>query len=156
MARVRLIRDQQWWPEISLGAYSKMGTPNFDSHNLYAAASKTLPIDEKGFFRSITFQGGFRESWLKEPERNTNRFYGGAEVELPAHFYLIGELTEFSHRKDEFTPWAVGVQWRGRRFRLLAALVQSGDDNPPSIYLGLGGGLGAEPVRTPGGTGARP
>ena len=111
--------------------------------------SKTVPIDEKGFVKTVTFQGGFRESWIEAPDRNTNRFYGGVEVQLPHNIYLIGEVTQFSHRKDEFTPWAAGIQWRGRRFGLTAAIVQSGDDDPPSIYLGIGGGLGAEPVRTP-------
>jgi hypothetical protein len=149
MARIRLVRDREWWPEISLGAYSKMGTDNFDSSNVYLAVSKTVPIDEKGCLKTVTFQGGFRESWLQAPDRNTNRFYGGVEVQLPHNFYLIGEVTQFAKRKDEFTPWAAGVQWRGKRFGLTAAIVQSGDDNPPSIYLGVGGGLGAEPVRTP-------
>jgi hypothetical protein len=156
MARIRLVRDLRCWPEISLGAYSKMGTDHFDSSNVFLAASKTLPIDEKGFLKTITFQGGFRESWLQAPDRNTNRFYGGIEVQLPHNFYLIGEITQFSKRADQFTPWAAGVQWRGRRFGLTAAIVQSGDDDPPSIYLGLGGGLGAEPVRTPTRPGATP
>lgn len=156
MARIRLLRDRQCWPEISLGAYSKMGTDNFDSSNVYLAVSKTVPIDEKGFVKTVTFQGGFRESWLQGSDRNTNRFYGGLEVQLPHNFYLIGEVTQFAKRKDEFTPWAAGIQWRGRRFGFTAAMVQSGDDDPPSIYLGVGGGLGAEPVRTPTRPSSRP
>ena len=149
MARVRLVRDREWWPEVSLGAYSKFGTDNFDSSNAFVALSKTVPIDEKGFLKTVTFQGGFRESWLEAPDRNTNRFYGGVEVQLPHNFYLIGEVTQFARRKDEFTPWAAGIQWRGSRFGVTAAIVQSGDDDPPSIYLGIGGGLGPEPVRAP-------
>lgn len=149
MARVRLVRDKGPWPEISLGGYAKMGTDAFDSKNVFVAASKTVPIDEKGFLKTITFQGGFRESWLEAPDRNTNRFYGGVEVQLPCNLYLVGEVSQFARRKDEFTPWAAGVQWRGKRWGLSAAIVQSGDDDPPSIYLGIGGGLGAEPVRTP-------
>lgn len=148
MARVRLVRDREYWPEISVGAYSKWGTDNFDSANLFLAASKTVPVDEKGFLKTVTFQGGFRESWLVAPDRNTNRFYGGVEVQLPHNFYLIGEVTQFAKEKDQFTPWAAGIQWRGKRFGLTAAFVQSGDDDPPSIYLGIGGGLGPEPVRT--------
>jgi hypothetical protein len=149
MARIRLVRDREYWPEISLGAYSKMGTDNFDSSNVYLAVSKTVPIDEKGYLKTVTFQGGFRESWLQAPDRNTNRFYGGIEVQLPHNFYLIGEVTQFAKEKDQFTPWAAGIQWRGKRFGCTAAIVQSGDDNTPSIYLGIGGGLGPEPVRTP-------
>lgn len=149
MARIRLMRDRGSWPEISLGGYAKMGTDTFDSKNIFIAASKTVPIDEKGVVKTITFQGGFRESWLEAPDRNTNRFYGGVEVRLPYDLYLVGEVSQFARRKDEFTPWAVGIQWRGKRVGLSAAIVQSGDDDPPSIYLGIGGGLGAEPVRTP-------
>lgn len=148
MARIRLLRDRESWPEISLGAYSKWGTDNFDSSNVYLAVSKTVPIDEKGFFKTVTFHGGFRESWLEAPDRNTNRFYGGVEVQLPCNLYLVGEVTQFARRKDEFTPWAAGIQWRGRVFGLTAAIAQTGDDDPPSIFLGIGGGLGPEPVRT--------
>jgi hypothetical protein len=149
MARVRLRRDVGSWPEVSLGGYAKFGTDAFDSKNVFIAASKTVPIDEKGFLKTITFQGGFRESWLEAPDRNTNRFYGGIEVQLPCNFYAVGEVTQFASRKDKYTPWAAGLQWRGKKFGLSAAIVQSGDDKPPSIYLGIGGGLGAEPVRIP-------
>lgn len=149
MARVRLRRDVGIWPEVSLGGYAKFGTDAFDSKNVFIAASKTVPINEKGFLKTITFQGGFRESWLEAPDRNTNRFYGGIEVQLPYNLYAVGEVTQFASRKDQFTPWAAGLQWRGKKFGLSAAIVQSGDDKPPSIYLGIGGGLGAEPVRVP-------
>jgi hypothetical protein len=149
MIRVRLFRDRSCWPEVSVGAYAKWGTDQLDSSNVYLAASKTFPIDENGFLKTVTFQGGFRESWLEAPDRNTNRFYGGVEVQLPHDFYLIGEVSQFARRKDEFTPWAGGIQWRGRRFGVTAAIVQSGDDRPWSIYLGIGSGLGVEPVRIP-------
>ena len=149
MVRVRLRRDVGMWPEVSLGGYAKFGTDAFDSKNVFIAASKTVPIAEKGFLKTITFQGGFRESWLEAPDRNTNRFYGGIEVQLPCNLYAVGEVTQFASRKDEFTPWAAGIQWRGKKFGLSAAIVQSGDDKPPSIYLGIGGGLGVEPVRIP-------
>ncbi len=156
MARIRLMRDRNSWPEISIGGYAKMGTDTFDSKNIFLVASKTIPIDEKGFLKTVTFQGGFRESWLEAPDRNTNRFYGGVEVQLPCNLYLVGEVSQFARRKDEFTPWAAGIQWRGKKLGLSAAIVQSGDDDPPSIYLGIGGGLGAEPVRTSSGPPTRP
>jgi hypothetical protein len=149
MARIRLLRDRESWPEISIGGYSKWGTDTLDSSNAFVALSKTVPIDEKGFLKTVTFQGGFRESWLEAPDRNTNRFYGGLEVQLPHNFYLIGEVTQFSKREDRSTPWAAGIQWRGKLFGLSAAIARSGSDDRPSIYLGIGGGLGAEPVRTP-------
>ena len=149
MIRVRLLRDRSCWPEVSVGAYAKWGTDQLDSSNVYLAAAKTFPIDESGFLKTVTFQGGFRESWLEAPDRNTNRFYGGLEVQLPHDFYLVGEVTQFARRKDDFTPWAGGIQWRVKRFGVTAAIVQSGDDRPWSIYLGIGSGLGVEPVRIP-------
>jgi len=149
MARVRLHRDVGGWPELSVGGYAKWGTDALDYSSVFVGASKTLPIDERGFLKTVTFQAGFRETWLEAPDRNTSRFYGGMEVQLPGNFYLVGEVTQFASRKDEFMPWAAGIQWRGKKFGLSAAIVQSGDDDPPSIYLGIGGGLGAEPVRTP-------
>lgn len=107
--------DSDFWEDLLDFIETTMGTENFDSKNVFLGASKTFPIDEKGFVKTVTFQGGFRESWIEAPDRNTNRFYGGVEVQLPHDIYLIGEVTQFSHRKDQFTPWAAGIQWRGRR-----------------------------------------
>jgi hypothetical protein len=156
MVRLRVLRDTEWRPEVSIGGYSKFGTPALDSCNVFLAASKTIPISQTGIIRSLTAQGGFREGWLRSPERTTNRFYGGLELQLPYNLYVVGEVTQFASKQDKYVPWAVGLQWRGKRFGLSAALVQGGDDSPPSIMLGIGGGLGAEPARAPTRPGPRP
>jgi hypothetical protein len=156
MARIRLLRDREWWPELSVGGYVKWGSPFFNNANAFVAISKTIPIDEKGFLKTVTFQGGFREAWLDEPAAvsNVNRVYGGLEVQLPWRLFLIGEVTQ---RDDQLPvppdllreiPWAAGIQWRGHNFGCSLAALQNGGESRPGIYFGVAGGLGAEPVRT--------
>jgi hypothetical protein len=162
MARIRLLRDREWWPELSLGGYVKWGSPVFNSANAFVAISKTIPIDEKGFLKTVTFQGGFREAWLDEPApvSNVNRVYGGLEVQLPWRLFLIGEVTQRNDQVDfenrgiaaaphtRHIPYAVGIQWRGSHFGCSLAALQNGVESRPGIYFGVAGGLGAEPVRT--------
>jgi hypothetical protein len=156
MARIRLLRDREWWPELSVGGYVKWGSPAFNNANAFVAISKTIPIDEKGFLKTVTFQGGFREAWLDEgepprpPVSNVNRVYGGLEVQLPWRLFLIGEVTQrapVAQRPREI-PWAAGIQLRGRNFGCSLAALQNGGESRPGIYFGVAGGLGAEPVRT--------
>jgi hypothetical protein len=156
MARIRLLRDREWWPELSVGCYVKWGSPAFNNANAFVAISKTIPIDEKGFLKTVTFQGGFREAWLDEgepprpPVSNANRVYGGLEVQLPWRLFLIGEVTQrapVAQRPREI-PYAAGIQWRGRNFGCSLAALQNGGESRPGIYFGVAGGLGAEPVRT--------
>jgi hypothetical protein len=134
----------------------KWGSPAFNNANAFVAISKTIPIDEKGFLKTVTFQGGFREAWLDEPAAvsNVNRVYGGLEVQLPWRLFLIGEVTQ---RDDQLPvppdllreiPWAAGIQWRGHNFGCSLAALQNGGESRPGIYFGVAGGLGAEPVRT--------
>ncbi len=158
MARLRLLRDREWWPEVSVGGYLKWGSPSFNSGNVFVAVSKTIPIDEKGFLKTVTFHVGFREAWLDAvaPVSNVSRAYGGIEVQLPRDFYLIGEVTQRDDRVNRHVPWAAGIQWRGRSFGCSLALLQNGGEDRPGIYFGVGGGLGPEPVRTPTGPAPRP
>jgi hypothetical protein len=160
MARIRLLRDREWWPELSVGGYVKWGSPAFNNANAFVAISKTIPIDEKGFLKTVTFQGGFREAWLDEgepprpPVSNVNRVYGGLEVQLPWRLFLIGEVTQ----RDDRLPvppdslreiqWAAGIQLRERNLGCSLAALQNGGESRPGIYFGVAGGLGAEPVRT--------
>lgn len=155
MVRLRLLRDRDWWPELSIGSYTKWGTSFLNSVNAFVAASKTVPIDENGPLKTITFQAGFREAWYDDvsPVSNSNRFYGGVEVQLPAHFFLVGEATQRDDRLDSRSvPWAAGIQWRWRYFGCSLAALQAGSEDRPGVYFGVGGGIGAEPVRSSAGT----
>ena len=161
MARIRLLRDREWWPELSVGTYVKLGTPANVSNgeNAFVDVSKTIPICEQGFLKTVTFQAGFREAWLDDeaPVSSISRAYGGIEVQLPYHFYAVAEITQRDNRIDHRVPWAAGLQWRGRNFGCTIAALQNGSEDGPGFYFGVGGGLGAEPVRTSTGVpGARP
>ena len=165
--RIRLLRDlsDEWWPEVSIGTYFHLGTPGgpfntLNGYNVFLAASKTVPICEHGFLKSITIQGGFRTQFLTSDaadakgESTSERGYGGIEVQLPWHFYAIGEVTSHDGRLDHdlngnaHFPWAAGLQWRGQNFGCSIAALQNGGENGPGFYFGVAGGLGAEPVRT--------
>ncbi|MGI9114092.1 MAG: hypothetical protein DLM52_05830 [Chthoniobacterales bacterium] len=152
MARIRLLRDHDWWPELSIGAYIREGTPAniFNGENAFIAASKRFPIANNALLKSVTLQGGFREAWLHDeaPVSNINRFYGGVEVELPHNFYMIGEISQRDDRVESKVPWAAGIQWRGKHFGCSIAAVQLDGETGPGFYFGVGGGLGAEPVRS--------
>jgi len=165
--RIRLLRDlsNEWWPEVSIGTYFHLGTPGgpfntSNGYNVFLAASKTVPICEHGFLKSITIQGGFRTQFLQSEaadavgESTSERGYGGIEVQLPWHFYAIGEVTSHDGHLDHdlhgnaHFPWAAGLQWRGSNFACSIAALQNGGENGPGFYFGVAGGLGAEPVRT--------
>jgi hypothetical protein len=167
--RIRLLRDlsDKWWPEVSIGTYFHLGTPGgplntLNGYNAFVAASKTVPICERGFLKTITFQGGFRTQWLTSDaadavgESTSERGYGGLEVQLPCHIYLIGEIISRDNDLDNHIPWAAGLQWRGRNFGCTIAALQNGSEPSPGFYFGVGGGLGAEPVRTTTTTGGVP
>jgi hypothetical protein len=47
MIRVRLLRDQEWWPQLSIGAYGKYGTHALNQTTVFLAAYKRIPIDEE-------------------------------------------------------------------------------------------------------------
>jgi hypothetical protein len=165
-ARIRLLRDlsDKWWPEVSIGTYFHLGTPHIsplstlNGYNAFLAASKTIPICEHGFLKTITFQGGFRNQWLTTDivhESTSQRGYGGIEVQLPWNIYVIGEITSRDDELDNTLdnhhnrfPWAAGLQWRGRNFGCSIAALQNGVEDGPGFYFGVAGGLGAEPVRT--------
>lgn len=165
--RIRLLRDRvdKWWPEVSVGTYWHLGTPSgplatLNGYNVFVAASKTVPINERGVLKSITFQGGFRTQFLSDAasdavgESTSERGYGGIEIKLPWNFYAVAEVTSHdTHLDHDFNgnahvPWAAGLQWRGRNFGCTIAALQNGIENGPGFYFGVGGGLGSEPVRT--------
>ena len=145
--RIRLLRDlsNEWWPEVSIGTYFHLGTPGgplntSNGYNVFLAASKTVPICEHGFLKSITIQGGFCTQFLQSDaadavgESTSERGYGGIEVQLPWHFYAIGEVTSHDGHLDHdlhgnaHFPWAAGLQWRGDDFGCSIAALQNGGE----------------------------
>lgn len=144
MARVRLLRDQEWWPEISVGGYVKWGTNVLNSSTAFIAASKRVPIDPDGFFKSVVIQTGFRHTWFDQPQgrfrtEDSRRAYGGLELELPYRFYVIGEWTQKDNDIDRRTPISYGLQCRLPGVALTCALLQDGGQHERiGIYSGIG------------------
>ena len=144
LLRIRLLRDQQWWPELSVGGYLRWGTNAQDAGTIFVAASKRIPIDPEGFFKSITVQSGFRETWFDQDQgvnrvRDSARGYGGVELQLPYRIYLIGEYTQKNNDFDRRQPWAAGFQCRLPGVELTCAALQDGGQHERfGIYSGIG------------------
>src|SRR4051794_30387757 len=116
-ARVRLLKDQGWVPEVSIGGmYTDGGAEGdlFAKKEAVLMASKLFPIDEDGTLRSLRLHLGAR--YLSRTEapipQDESYVYGGLELELPYSFYIIGELSSsnLNQRGDEDLPYAVGIQ----------------------------------------------
>ena len=67
MIRIRLLRDKSWWPQVSVGAYAKLGNEKLNQGSVYIAAYKRIPIMEDGFLKSLGFHAGYRHSWFTTP-----------------------------------------------------------------------------------------
>jgi hypothetical protein len=135
MVRVRLLKDQNWQPEVSVGGVFLFGDAN--KYTVYVAASKGLKISDTGFIRSVRGHVGVRNSVIEDGADGHFGFIGG-EVELPKHVFLVAEA---ANRSEGFTktPWAVGIQVRhpdGFGFSL--ALAQWENFTNPGVYVGVG------------------
>ena len=144
MIRARLLKGDEWWPEVSVGGYMKWGTNALNQGTLFVAASKRIEIDPDGFFKSIVIQTGARQTWYDKPQgrgavRDSGRFYGGLELELPYRFYVIGEVTQKDNDFDRRMPFAYGVQCRLPGVNLtFAALQDGGQHERIGLYSGVG------------------
>ncbi len=138
--RVRLLKDEEIIPELSVGFISRNGNDALYKQTLFVAASKRIPIDEDGFLRGVRVHLGFRQIWQDEDvnEKDGSIVYVGGEIDLPLDLHIVSEV---SSRDDLFNhhPWSIGVQWRpNNRFGLSFAGVQSGNDDRLSLYIGVG------------------
>jgi hypothetical protein len=141
LVRIRLLRDQEWWPQLSIGYYGRYGVRASDYSAIFIAAYKRLPFDEDGFFglRANWFHGGFRER-----EDHTVNFYAGAELQLPWRVYLVGEIGTRGYTPegdDDHTPFAFGAQWRLGMVNITFAGIQPGNLNDVSLFYGVGSAL---------------
>jgi len=143
LIRVRLLRDQEWWPQISVGAYGKYGTNALQQSTVFLAAYKRLPLDEDGFFKSLGFHAGIRQTWFHDDfaEDDSLNIYGGAELQLPYRLYLVGEVGTKGNTpagRDPRTPYAFGAQWRLGMVNISFAGIQNGTTEKTSLYYGVG------------------
>ncbi len=146
MVRIRLLKDESWWPQLSIGGYGKYGTNFLQQTTAFAAAYKRLPIDEDGFLKSIGFHLGGRVSWFHDDAAESNSVdgYFGGEIQLPARLYLVGEIStrgKSSTGNFKRIPYSFGVQWRLKAVNLSVAMIQRGNDKELGIYSGVGFGF---------------
>jgi len=139
--RVRLLRDEDGHPEVSMGAMTFEGDSQLVNRTWYAAAFKRFPIARDGLFRSVGAHGGFRMLW-QDGDFNTdgqgNIVYGGGELELPKHIFLVSEV---SNTDDVYNriPFSFGIQVRSSNgANLSLAGMQNGSESRTGYYIGVG------------------
>ncbi len=138
MARILILKDEQWWPEFSIGGYASIGHDSLDKATIFGAAYKRFVIQPKGFLRSIGFHTGVRQLW-QDSDASAQRSavdlvgYFGGEIELPNHLYLVSEV---GTKEDDarFVPFSVGAQLRlPQGYGLSLAALQPGDQRTVAL-----------------------
>ena len=135
-ARVRLLKDEGWVPQFSIGGYTRFGDDPTETKGIFGAFYKRLPIDEDGFVKSIGFHAGVRQNWLEGPD--PFHVYGGVEIQLPYRFYLVGEVASRDSDVDTEVPYSFGIQWRAGGINISVAGVQPGNLDEPGFFFGIG------------------
>ena len=151
-ARVRVLKDQGLIPEVSVGGMFFEGNEMLDRRTLFTALSKRLAISDTGFFRGFRLHVGGRYYWQKDhselgfkswtalAQRGDSAAVGylGAELELPKHLFLIGEI-QSRDTGDQRQPFSVGLQFRHPEgFGLSVALLRPGLQEGMTAYIGIG------------------
>ena len=140
MARLRLMQDTAYLPEVSIGYYGKFGDDAVEQQAAFLALYKRIPIgNESGFVRSFGIHGGVRNVWDNPDDDETFRAYGGLEMQLPLRLYLVGEVSTDDNAIT--TPYAYGVQWRLGGINISVAGVQNGNLADDAFYFGVGSAL---------------
>ena len=134
--RARIAQDDgEWVPELSLGAYSRFGD-DLDKLGAYAAAFRRFELSDDGAVRSIGTHAGVKYVDIDNVDGDTS-VYGGLELEMPNHLYLVGEVATESDLESK-TPYSFGLQWRAYGINISLAGIQNGGVDDPSFYFGIG------------------
>jgi hypothetical protein len=128
------------------------GNQLLDRRTLFLAMSKRVEISETGPIRGLRFHLGGRTFWqntsagttappwvsYRQRENNSSVGYIGAEIELPKHLYLVGEL-QSRESGDQRQPFSLGMQFRHPEgFGLSVALLRPGLQEGMTAYIGVG------------------
>ena len=142
-ARVRLLKQEGFLPELSVGGYIFLGDE--EKYNAYLALFKSVKLSDDGVLRSVGFHAGVRGTWIEDgplaPDQSDSPVgYFGLEVELPLRIYLVGEVSTNDDDLGGDTPYAFGVQWRLGGINISAALTDPGLPfvDEPSFFFGIG------------------
>src|SRR5262249_21848687 len=137
--RLRIIKDERWWPEFSVGGIVREGNKHLRRETIFLAGSKGFPIASE-LLREVRLHAGFRQFWQARDVNpgDASIVYAGGELALPKYLFALAEI---SNRSDAFphTPFAFGLQARipeGYGFSL--AGIQSGNDDGIGVYIGIG------------------
>lgn len=134
--RIRVLKDESWWPELSVGGIVLLGDEALEKQTVFIAASKGIRFDTR-FIRGARAHVGFRQAWVEVGEDGSFGFVGG-ELELPRHIFLVAEVSNESGAADRI-PWAAGVQVRHPDgFGFTLAAVQTGTLKNLAVYVGVG------------------
>ena len=138
-ARIRVLKDQGVWPELSFAGIWLEGNEILRKRTLLVAASKRLAIDEGFFIPAVRLHVGGRQFWQDGPNPNSDSVaWLGGEVELPMNLYLVSEVQTkaFSNIR---TPWSAGIQLRhGAGYGLSVSVLQFGFMSSLTGYIGIG------------------
>jgi hypothetical protein len=128
------------------------GNEMLDRQTLFTALSKRVEISDTGLFRGFRLHLGGRYYWQKDQSelgfKNWTALaqrgdsaavgYAGAELELPKHLFLIGEI-QSKETGDQTQPFSVGLQFRHPEgFGLSVALLRPGLQDSMTAYIGIG------------------
>jgi hypothetical protein len=148
-ARVRLLKEKGWIPELSVGGiYTDGGALGdlFAKKEVFVAGSKSWEIDRDGYLKSVRLHLGYR--YLSRTEapipQDESYVYGGVEVELPYSFFLIGELSSsnLNERGDQDLPYAVGIQWKPNNVLGISIAHMNPSGTQPALKEGFWFGIG--------------
>lgn len=135
--RVRVLKDEAWHPEVSVGGIFLFGDEVLEKNTAYVALSKGLRISDTGPIRGVRGHAGFRQAWIEVGEDQSIGFFG-AELELPKHIFIVAEVSTKDGGLTK-TPWAAGIQVRHPDgFGLTLAIVQTGTLTELGVYVGVG------------------
>lgn len=151
-ARVRVIKDQGLFPEVSFGGMLFEGNEILDRRTLFVALSKRIEISDTGLLRGFRLHLGGLQLWQKDRteltfknwqalaqrgESDTAGYIGG-ELELPRHLFLISEV-QTRAAGDQRQPFSLGLQFRHPDgFGLSVALLRPGLQEGMTAYIGIG------------------
>ncbi len=112
LVNVRVMRDAEKRPEVTVGYYSNEGPTRFQKRVLYLASSKKWDVGKRqGPVKHVRVHAGARQAW-RDVNPNTDVVgWAGIEFALPYNLYLVGEVsTEDSNLPH--TPFGFGLQVR--------------------------------------------
>lgn len=139
-ARIRLLRDEAWLPELSVGGILREGDDALVRRTAFVTASKLFDVDGAGPLPGIRPHGGFRQVWQDDDvnEETGSVGYVGGEILLPKHTYFVGEV---SNKADlvPFTPYSFGIQVRHPSgFGFSLAGLETGLQGTLGVFVGIG------------------